>query len=72
MTQVRACVLEDAEWKRVSKVKPCPICCATEGCHLHEDEDFASCQHQPSDWLLVTGQWLHRTIGKDMSLRPTG
>lgn len=63
---------DDAEWNCVSQMKPCPVCAATEGCHLHEALAFASCQSTPSDWPLITGQWLHRTHQDNLELRQTG
>jgi hypothetical protein len=63
---------DDADWKCVSQIKPCPVCAATQGCRLHEAGAFASCQSTPSDWPLVTGQWLHRTSEEGLALLPTG
>lgn len=48
------------EWNGVSAEHPCPICAASAGCHLHSEDDFASCSRRPSDWPLTNGGWLHR------------
>ena len=50
----------DAEWTRVSKSDPCPICGANTNCEVFSDRRFASCNGRPSDWPLTNGAWLHR------------
>ena len=50
----------DGEWSRVSQVDPCPICGAGTDCRRHLDEAFVSCAHQPSEWRLQDGAWLHK------------
>jgi hypothetical protein len=50
----------DAEWTRVSCATPCPICGSSLECCTHVDESFACCLHEPSEWRLDNGGWLHR------------
>src|SRR5690606_18508399 len=62
----------DAQWRRVSSRQPCPICASSDGCSVHEEDDFASCMQKPSDWPLINGAWLHRVAGLGASaVRPT-
>ena len=50
----------DADWTRVSLAAPCPICGDARECRTHVEEEFACCLHEPSQWRLVDGGWLHR------------
>jgi hypothetical protein len=50
----------DADWTRVSLAAPCPVCGGATECRTHIDEEFACCLHEPSDWRLDNGGWLHR------------
>jgi hypothetical protein len=50
----------DADWIRVSLTTPCPICGGARECRTHADEEFACCLHEPSEWRLDNGGWLHR------------
>ena len=50
----------DADWTRVSLTTPCPICGLALECRTHVEEEFACCLHEPSDWRLANGGWLHR------------
>lgn len=50
----------DADWIRVSLARPCPVCGGARECRTHADEEFACCLHEPSDWRLDNGGWLHR------------
>lgn len=52
--------IPDEQWRSVSERRRCPVCGASEGCHVHEEDDFASCARAPSDWPLTNGAWLHR------------
>lgn len=52
----------EAMWRRVSIRRPCPICAGVDGCSVHEEDSFASCSREPSDWPLTNGGWLHRVI----------
>jgi hypothetical protein len=50
----------DADWTRVSHGAPCPICGGLGDCRTHVEEEFACCVHEPSEWRLANGGWLHR------------
>jgi hypothetical protein len=50
----------DADWTRVSHAEPCPICRGFGQCRTHVEEEFACCVHEPSEWRLANGGWLHR------------
>jgi hypothetical protein len=50
----------DADWTRVSHAAPCPICGGFGQCGIHVEEEFACCVHEPSEWRLANGGWLHR------------
>jgi hypothetical protein len=50
----------DADWVRVSLTTPCPVCGGARECRTHAEEAFACCLHEPSDWRLDNGGWLHR------------
>jgi len=50
----------DADWLCVSIATPCPICGGSSNCRTHTDENFACCLHEPSEWRLDNGGWLHR------------
>ncbi|MEP7122391.1 MAG: hypothetical protein ABJE95_15825 [Byssovorax sp.] len=60
MSYVARSQSQDAEWKLVSEIHPCPICKAADGCHRDLEGAFACCARHPSDWPLTTGAWLHR------------
>jgi hypothetical protein len=55
-------VAADAVWRGASARNPCPICGGSEGCFVHEEDDFVSCGTSPSDWPLTNGTWLHRFV----------
>jgi len=50
----------DADWTGVSLATPCPVCGASRECCTHAEEAFACCLHEPSEWRLANGGWLHR------------
>jgi hypothetical protein len=50
----------DQDWNRVSLATPCPVCGGSRECRTHAEEEFACCLHEPSDWRLSNGGWLHR------------
>lgn len=62
MTRTQTAEWGDAEWRAVSARAPCPICGSEDGCQVHEEDEFASCQKVPSIWPLTNGTWLHRTV----------
>jgi len=61
----------DADWTRVSLATPCPICGGDRECGTHVEEEFACCLHEPSEWRLANGGWLHRIVRKPLALRST-
>ena len=50
----------DTDWKLVSIERPCPVCGSKDACSIHTKDEFACCAHEPSEWKLTTGAWLHR------------
>lgn|GEM_PF-3389477 len=60
MTRTHQGGLGDAGWQLVTMRSPCPVCGGSEGCATHEEDAFASCAKEPSDWPLTNGAWLHR------------
>lgn len=64
----------DLDWDSVSAREPCAICGAGAVCRRHAVDRFACCVHEPSDWPLSTGGWLHRlttgaTRARDLRMR---
>src|SRR5262245_13732908 len=47
-------------WKRVSKVRPCPICKKPDWCLIAADESAAICPRIRSHRQIGEAGWLHR------------
>ena len=50
----------DTDWDLVSLAAPCPVCGGSRECRTHVEHEFACCVHEPSEWRLDNGGWLHR------------
>jgi len=60
MKRVHQGLSADLEWISVSAMHRCPVCGGSDGCKTHTEGPFAACGHQPSDWPMTSGAWLHR------------
>jgi hypothetical protein len=60
MTRVHPGAHAELDWINVSAGRRCPICGGSAGCKMHAEGHFAACGHEPSDWPLTSGAWLHR------------
>jgi hypothetical protein len=51
---------DDLVWVAVAPGRPCPVCGATAGCGVAEEEGFALCERVASAHPVDVGGWLHR------------
>jgi hypothetical protein len=51
---------DDLVWVAVAPDRPCPLCGATHGCGLAEEEGFVLCRTAVSAHPIDVGGWLHR------------
>lgn len=60
MTRAVLSAAIDSDWRLVSQERPCPVCGSEDACSIHTHDAFACCAHEPSDWKLTNGSWLHK------------
>jgi hypothetical protein len=60
MTRAVTFAAIDSDWRLVSQERPCPVCGADDACSVHNEDFFACCAREPSEWKLTNGAWLHR------------
>ena len=68
MSRYARAVVEMPEWVDVSPGRPCPVCRATSGCSLLENEEFARCLNVVCDWPVLAGGWLHPLAAQDQEI----
>src|SRR4051812_30069671 len=64
---------QQADWRRVSRENPCPVCGKPDWCSVAADGSVATCQRVEAGAVKDLGEagWLHR-LREDEPRRPRG